>query len=302
VLEIKAKPRVWFLPKSRRKLLPFLFILPWLIGITFFYGYPILSSVYFSLTQYDVLTRPIWVGLRNYQELFQDEYFIQSVSNTIIFVSVSLPFGLMSGFLQALLLNEKIRGRGLFRGLILVPNTLPVAVIAAVWVYIWNPDAGLINSLLRSFGLNGQNWLVTPDMVKWVFIFITIWQGTGMMIFLAALQAVPLELFDAAKVDGAGLLQRFYVVTFPAVTPALLLNILTGLIGAFQYFAIPMLMTKGGPLGGSTFYSQYIYQSAFINLKMGYASAEAWLLFLVCGVIVYFIFRSSARWVYYEAE
>lgn len=286
----------------RRYGLAYLFITPWLLGILFFYAYPIISSLYFSFTQYDVLQPPLWVGLANYQQLPQDEYFQQALVNTLIFVAVAVPGGLIVGLLQALLLNVKLRGQRFFRGLFLVPGALPVAASAAVWVFILDPSQGLANSLLSTFGLPTQQWIVDPAMVKWAFVSITIWGGIGMLIFLASLQDVPVEMYQAAEVDGASSLTTLLHITLPYITPALLFNLLTGLINAFQYFALPMLMTQGGPLGGSTFFGQYLYDSAFQFFKMGYASAQAWVLFLLCGSVVFVLFRSSARWVYYEAE
>ena len=221
--------------------------------------------------------------------------------NTLLYVGVSVPGGLLVGLLQALLLNVKVRGLQLFRTLAIVPGTVPVAGAAAVSLFIWSPSLGLINSLLKAFGLPWrQAWLSDPVMVKWIFIFMTIQGGIGMLIFLAGLQNVPQELYDASKIDGAKSLQTLFSVTLPMLTPYTLFNLLTSLIGAFQFFAGPMLMTGGGPAGGSTFYAQLIYENAFKYFRMGHAAALAWILFVICVVIVVSVFRSSTSWVYYE--
>ncbi len=284
-----------------QRLLPYLFVSPFILGVLLYYAYPLGSSLYYSFTQYNVLTPPIWVGLRNYQQLFHDAAFIQGLTNTGLYVLFAVPLGTCMGFLQALLLNEKLRGRGLFRTLFLVPACLPQIAMASVWLFIWDPGEGLLDNLLTILHLPSQAWIVDPVMVKWMFVSITVWSGIGMLIFLSALQGVPSELYDAAKVDGAGALSRMFNVTLPSITSALLFNLLTGLIGAFQYFTLPMLITQGGPVGGSTFVGQYLYDSAFSFFKMGYASAQAWILFVIIAAIVFMIFRTSARWVYYEA-
>ncbi len=284
-----------------RRMMPFLFILPWILGVLLFQAYPILDSLYHSFTIYDVFQPARWVGLRNYRNLIDNSYTRNALMNTLLYVVVSVPGGLIVGLLQALLLNVKVRSLQLFRTLAIIPGTVPAAGAAAVSIFIWSPSLGLINSLIEWMGMPWrQSWLTDPVMVKWVFIFMTIQGGMGMLIFLAGLQNVPQELYDASKIDGAHSLQTLFSVTLPMLTPYTLFNLLTGLIGAFQYFTAPMLMTGGGPAGGSTFYAQLIYENAFLYFRMGHASALAWILFVICVVIVVTVFRSSASWVYYE--
>ena len=287
--------------RFRRRMLPFLFILPWILGVLIFQAYPILDSFYHSFTIYDVFQPAKWIGFRNYVNLIENSYTRKALLNTLLYVVISVPGGLVVGLLQALLLNVKVRGLQLYRTLAIVPGTVPAAGAAAVSVFIWSPSMGLINSLLEAFGLPWrQAWLTDPIMVKWIFIFMTIQGGIGMLIFLAGLQNVPQELYDACKIDGAHSLQTLFNVTLPMLTPYTLFNLLTSLIGAFQYFTAPMLMTGGGPAGGSTFYAQLIYENAFKFFRMGHAAALAWILFIICVVIVVTVFRSSASWVYYE--
>ena len=285
----------------RRRMLPFLFLLPWFVGVLTFQAYPILDSFYHSFTIYDVFQPAKWIGIRNYVNLAENDYTRKALMNTLIYVGVSVPGGLVVGLLQALLLNVKVRGLQLFRTLAIVPGTVPVAGAAAVFLFIWSPNLGLINSFIKALGFpRGQAWLTDPVMVKWVFIFMTIQGGIGMLIFLAGLQNVPQELYDAAKIDGAKSIQTLFKVTLPMLTPYTLFNLLTSLIGAFQMFTGPMLMTGGGPAGGSTFYGQLIYENAFRYFKMGHAAALSWILFLISMIIVVLLFRTSASWVYYE--
>ncbi len=286
----------------RRVSMPSLFITPWILGVILFQAYPILDSLYHSFTFYDVFQPSKWIGLLNYRNLIDNSYTRNALLNALLYVVVSVPGGLVVGLLQALLLNVKVRGLQLFRTLSIVPGTVPAAGAAAVSVFIWSPSQGLINSILEGLGLSWrQSWITDPVMVKWVFIFMTIQGGIGMLIFLAGLQNVLQELYDAAKIDGTRSLQTLFSVTLPMLTPYTLFNLLTSLIGAFQYFTAPMLMTGGGPAGGgSTFYAQQIYENVFLYFKMGHASALAGILFVICVVIVIAVFRSSASWVYYE--
>ena len=287
--------------RFHQRVLPFIFILPWILGVLVFQAYPILDSFYHSFTIYDVFQPAKWIGFRNYVNLIENSYTRKALWNTLLYVIISVPGGLVVGLLQALLLNVKVRGLQIFRTLAIVPGTVPAAGAAAVAVFIWSPSLGLINSILELLGLPWrQSWITDPIMVKWIFIFMTIQGGIGMLIFLAGLQNVPQELYDAAKIDGARSIQTLFKVTLPILTPYTLFNLLTSLIGAFQMFTGPMLMTGGGPAGGSTFYAQLIYENAFKFFKMGHAAALAWILFVICVVIVITVFRSSASWVYYE--
>ena len=295
-------PNRWARGRSfRRRMLPFLFLLPWFVGVLTFQAYPILDSFYHSFTIYDVFQPAKWIGFRNYVNLAKHDYTRKALMNTLLYVVVSVPGGLVVGLLQALLLNVKVRGLQVFRTLALVPGTVPVAGAAAVFLFIWSPSLGLINTVLKMLGFpKGQAWLTDPVMVKWVFIFMAIQGGIGMLIFLAGLQNVPQELYDAAKIDGAKSIQTLFKVTLPMLTPYTLFNLLTSLIGAFQMFSVPMLMTGGGPAGGSMFYGQLIYENAFRYFRMGHAAALSWILFVISMVIVVALFRTSASWVYYE--
>jgi multiple sugar transport system permease protein len=271
--------------------------------VLIFYAYPILASAYFSFNNYDVLRPPVWVGLDNYKALVTNAYSRMALANTLVYVLFAVPGALFTGLLYAILLNAKIHGQQIYRTTMMLPAAIPIAASAAIWIFLWNPAFGLINSLLASAGLPWQQtWIASVSMVKWVFVSMTILYGAGILVFLAGLQGVPTEVYDAARVDGAGGVQQFFRITIPLLTPYILYNLLIGLIAAFQYFTFPMLMTKGGPSSGSTFYGQYLYDQAFTFFKMGYASALAWVLFIICLVVVILILRSSASWVHYTQE
>jgi len=281
-----------------------LFISPWLFGFFAFTIYPLLASLYYSFTRYDIISAPQWIGLGNYQKLlFDDDNFRVVVANTLYFVFLAVPLGVVVAFLLATLLNNELRFRSVFRTIFFLPSIVPVVASVMVWLWIYNPRFGLINSTLAAYGFQAIPWLSSPSLVKPSLIIIYAWaQGGSMVIFLAALQDVPRALYDAAVVDGANKLQRFWHVTIPMCTPSILFVALTGLIGAFQYFIQPWIMTSGGPLLQSEFYGVYLYRNAFQHFKMGYASALAWLLFIIIMLSTIALFRTSARWVYYAGE
>ncbi len=294
------------LPNVRKKSLTnfatgIAFVSPWLIGFLAWTIYPIIASFYYSFTQYDVLTPPKWIGLTNYSDLLlHDDKFRIVIGNTFYFVIVGVPVGVIVAFLLASLLNNDFKARPFFRTVFFLPSIVPAVATAMVWLWIYNPRFGLINSILASLGREAIPWLSSPGLAKNSLIIIHAWsQGAAMVIFLAALQDVPRSLYDAALVDGANGLQRFWHITVPMTTPAILFVLLTGLIGMFQYFTIGWLLTQGGPNLATEFYGIYLYRNAFRFFKMGYASAQAWLLFVLVVLFTIVIFRSAAKWVYY---
>jgi multiple sugar transport system permease protein len=277
-----------------------LFISPWLAGFVAFVAYPIAASLYYSFTDYDLLRPPVFVGLANYADLAQDELIGRVLYNTLYFVVLGVPAGVVVAFLLASLLNQRLRARALFRTVFFVPSIVPAVAAAMIWLWIYNTQYGVISSVLRGVGVQAVPFLSNQYLAKPSLILIHCWgSGAAMLIFLAALQDVPQALYEAAKVDGASAWQRFRNVTVPMCTPAILFNLLTGMIGAFQYFTFAWLLTQGGPNGATEFYALYLYRNAFSFLKMGYASALAWGLFLLTLVLTIALFRSSARWVYY---
>ena len=288
----------------RNEIKGFLFVLPWLTGFFLWTIYPIGASFYYSLTRYDILRPPKFIGLSNYIEMiFHDELFTLTMGNTLYFVIIGVPAGLVAAFLLANLLNTNIRFRSVFRTIFFIPSIVPAVASAMVWLWIYNPRYGLINSFLASHGIRAIPWLSSPVLAKPSLIVIQCWaQGNAIVIFLAALQDVPRSLYDAALVDGANWWQRFWHVTVPMCTPAILFILLTGLIGTFQMFTLPWLLTQGGPNNATEVYGVYLYRNAFNFFRMGYASAMAWLLFIIIVIFTILVFRTSARWVYYGGE
>jgi len=288
----------------KRSLRGLLFVSPWLLGFVLFTIYPIGASLYYSLTRYDVLRPPKFVGFANYAELFlKDDMFSIVVKNTIYMVVVGVPASLITAFLLASLLNNKIVLRPVFRTIFFIPSIVPAVATAMVWLWVYNTQYGMINSFLASKGFKVIPFLSSPPLAKPSLILIQCWSaGSSIVIFLAALQDVPRALYEAAIVDGANRWQRFIKITIPMCTPAILFVMIMGLIGTFQSFTLPWLLTEGGPNNATELYGLYLYRNAFRFFKMGYASSLAWILFLVIVIFTLAIFRSSARWVYYGGQ
>ncbi|MBU6334133.1 MAG: sugar ABC transporter permease [Chloroflexi bacterium] len=293
--------------RDRRGLITgLLFISPWLIGFLALTIYPLIYSFYVSLTRYDLLRPPVFIGMANYVELFtKDAQFWKVVYNTIFYVIFSVPLSLGFSFLVANLLNARIVGRSFFRAVMYIPAIVPGICTAMVWLFLLNIQYGAINGLLQSFGLPSVPFLSNPDLAKPSLIMVAVWAtGNAVVVFLAGLQDVPRSLYEAATVDGANGWQQFRNITIPMSTPVILYNLVIGFIGAFQEFTSAYLIfgVNGGPLNSALLYSPFLYQNAFQYLRMGKASALAWLLFIVVVIGTMMLFRSSARWVYYGGE
>jgi len=293
--------RGWSRQTRRNLMLGLAFISPWIVGFLAFVVFPIVASLYFSFTDYDVIRTPRLVGLRNYTRLFEtDPLFWTVLYNTEYFVLIGVPGGVLVGFTLASLLNRKMPFRPLARTIFFLPSIVPQVASALLWLWIFAPQYGLLNAYFQMMGQTSIPWLSDPSIAKISLIIIHLWSSGGVMvIFLAALQDVPRQLYEAAKVDGATWLHELWHITVPMVTPAILFNLITGLIFGFQYFTFAWLLTGGGPVNSTEFYSMYLYRNAFVFFKMGYASAMAWILFLVVVVCTVLLFRSSARWAYY---
>jgi len=290
-------------PGTKRFLTMLAFISPWIVGFLGFFVYPLLLSLYYSFTEYNLLQSPKWVGLQNYRSLPEDTHYVNAVGNTVYFVVFSVPLGVLTAFIIAFLLNQQLRLRVLLRMIFYIPIVVPISATAILWMWIFNSNWGLLNNLLDLVGINGPSWLGSPTWSKPSLIIMQLWLvGGSVLIFLAALQDVPRALYDAAMVDGANALRRVWHVTIPMVTPAILFSLLTGMIAAFQTFANAWIMTDGGPIRSTEFYVLYLYDNGFRFFRMGYASAMAWILFGVVVVVTVILFRTSARWVYYGGE
>ena len=280
------------------------FISPWLIGFLIWVLYPLGSSLYYSFTRYDLLRPPVWLGLQNYIEIFTDDPHFGIVTyNTFYYVVLSVPLGVVSAFLLATLLNNDVRGRSLFRTIFFFPAIVPAVVTAMVWQFLLHTQYGAINATLAGWGFKTIPFISNPTLAKPSLILIHIWaQGNAMVIFLATLQDVPRTLYEAAIVDGANAWHKFWHISVPMCTPVILFNLIMGFIGGFQSFTLPWLLTGGGPNDATEFYALHLYRNAFQYLRMGKASALAWILFVVVVLFTILLFRCSARWVYYGNE
>ena len=302
-MTVSARVRRLTSSERREVLIGLLFASPWIIGFLGFTLFPILSSLYYSFTRYDLLRPPVFLGLDNYVNILTDDEDFRVVAyNTLWWVVFSAPLGVLSAFLMALLLNTQIIGRSFFRAVFFFPSIVPVVVTAFIWQFLLNVQYGAINSTLQFFGLPIIPFLSNPDYVKPSLVVIHMWaQGAAMVIFLATLQDVPRSLYEAAIVDGANSFRRLWHITIPMVSPVILFNMVMSFISGFQYFTLPWLLTNGGPNQATEFYSLFLYRNAFVYLRMGKASALAWLLFAVIIVFTGLLFRASGRLVFYAS-
>ena len=293
---------------SRSRLIQGLaFCSPVLLGLLIFMVYPIIASLYYSFTRYSVMKPPVWVGAANYQQLGHDELFWKSLSNTAVYAAFAVPLGIVVALGLAMLLNLKVRGQALYRTFFFVPSIVPLVASSVLWIWLFNPQNGAINAMLRPllahFGMGEPpGWFADPKWSKPAIILWSLWGvGGSMVIFLAALQDVPRELMEAAEVDGAKAWHRIRHITLPFISPQILFVLIMGLIGAFQFFTPAYVMTQGtgGPVDSTLFYSLYLFNVAFADFKMGYACALAWVLFLLILGATALIFKTSARRVYY---
>ncbi|HPO17296.1 MAG TPA: sugar ABC transporter permease [Candidatus Hydrogenedentes bacterium] len=279
----------------------YVFISPWLAGFLIFTAIPFLVSIYLSFTRYDVVSPPVWVGLANYRKLaYGDPLFWKSLWITFKYALVAVPTGIAAGVGLALLLNLDIRGISIYRTVFYIPSIVPVVATSVVFIWILNPQIGLVNGILRHFGIIGPAWLMDTKWAFWSLVGMSLWAvGGSMIIYLAGLKDIPVSLYEAAIIDGAGPWQRTRHVTLPMITPVIFFNLIMGVIGAFQYFTQAYVMTLGGPDDSTHFYALYLFNRAWRYLDMGYASAMAWILFIVVMFFTLLIFRTHKRWVHY---
>ncbi len=294
--------KVW--TQSRREVAAFyLLISPWLLGFLVFVLGPMLASLVLSFTQWDILTPPQWIGLGNYVKMMQDPLFWQSLKVSMLYAVMAVPLGLIVSLGMAVLLNQNVRGLRLFRTLFYLPSVVSGVAVMILWLYIFNPDIGLLNSFLGDFGIKGPAWVFSPRWALPSMVIMSLWgAGGGMLIWLAGLKGIPEYLYEAAKIDGASSRQRFRYVTLPMLSPTIFFNLITGMIGALQAFSQAYVMTNGGPLNATLFLNLYLFNNAFVDFNMGYASALAWVLFLIILLMSLLVIRSSSMWVYYEGE
>jgi len=280
------------------------YVAPYVIGLLLFTAFPFVASFYLSFTDYDLLSKPEWTGLDNYQKLFtRDRTFDKSLKVTLAYVFMTVPLKLAFALFIAVILNYRLRAIGLFRTAFYVPSILGGSIaIAVLWRYIF-ADTGLVNMMLEGVGLEGVNWFGDPENALFTISLLRCWQfGSAMVIFLAALQSVDKSLYEAASIDGANKWQLFRYITLPLITPVIFFNLIMQTVQAFQEFNGPYIITEGGPLKSTYLLPLYIYDKAFKSFDMGYASAIAWVLFVIIMVLTLIAFWSSKKWVYYAGD
>jgi multiple sugar transport system permease protein len=298
-------------PAARREAAIFyLTVSPWIIGFIAFTAIPMILSLYLSFTDWKVLTPPRWIGVANYVEMFTaDPDFYQSLKVTILYTITSVPLQMIIALFLAMLLNEATRAVGFFRTAFYIPSIVASVASAVLWTWIFNPRFGPVNGLLRSLGLYAPTWFQDPNYALWALVIMSTWGvGGQMLIFLAGLKGIPRSLYEAAEVDGAGRVTRFFRITLPMLSPTLFFNLIMAMIGAFQTFDSAFVISTaragqiGAPLKSTLFYLLHLYEEGFTFLRMGYASALAWVLFIVILAVTLVINRTSKRWVFYSGE
>lgn len=292
--------------RRREALEGILYTSPWILGFLFFVAGPLVASMWFSLTKYNVLRPPKFIGLDNYIFAFtNDPLFFPSIWRTFYFALLSVPLAMVGSLIVALLLNQKLMATAVWRTLYFLPTLTPIVAAALLWRWMLNPDVGLINYLLAQIGIDGPGWLSSTSWAIPSLVIMGLWASVGgsrMIIFLAGLQDVPVELLEAAEIDGAGTWAKFWKVTLPMITPTVFFNLVLGIIFALRTFDIAFVSTAGGPARATWFISLHIYQNAFVSFDMGYASALAWVFFIILFALTFIQFRLSGRWVFYAGE
>lgn len=279
------------------------FAAPAILGFLVFTAGPMVASFFIGLTDWPIGDSPKFVGLQNFQDIFaDDDLFYTSLKSTLYYAFASVPLMLIVAFVAAILLNQNVRGLSFYRTIYYLPVMVPFVASSLLWLWIYNPDNGLANSVLDGVGLPQSQWVFNNNTVIPSLILMNVWTfGNAAVIFLAGLQGVPTHLYEAVSADGGNAWHRLRHVTLPMMTPTIFFNLVTGLIIAFQEFVQPYIMTKGGPNDASLFYVFYVWRTAFSDGQMGYASALSWLLFAVIVIVTVAIFRSARHWVYYQA-
>ncbi len=291
--------------KSRKLseiLTPYFFLSPWVIGLLIFSVWPIVLSLYLSFTHYDLLQAPKWIGLQNYKNIFtNDQLFYTSLEVTFSYILMSVPIRLIAALAVAMLLNQKIKGIGIYRAIYYIPSLIGSSVaVAYLWQQIFGPS-GLFQTVLGYIGIHTSPWIDTPGTALFTLSLLSAWAfGSSMLIFLAGLKGIPDTLYEAAEIDGAGKWKRFIHVTIPMLSPVVFFNLIMSIITGFTQFTQGYIITDGGPVNATLFYALYLYNQ-FTYFRMGYASALAWILLIIVGIFTSIVFFSSKKWVYYES-
>lgn len=289
----------------KETLLGVLFTLPATLGFLILTLIPMIASLFFSFTDYGIFNDPKFIGFQNYIDIFSetDLYFLKSLKATAYYTVLNVPATILFSFALAMLLNSNIKFRALLRTVYYLPSIVPAVATSMIWLWMLNPDFGLVNSLLSKLGLPTSLWLFSEKTVIPTIVMIGLW-GTGgtMVIFLAGLQGIPRQYYEAIEVDGGTWFHKLFKITIPLMTPTILFNTIMAIIGSFQVFTQAYIMTGGGPSDASLFYVFYLFREGFQRSRMGYASALAWILFIIILVFTVLIMKTQKNWVYYEGE
>lgn len=297
-LEARRRKKIF-----RQNLAGYLFISPWLLGFLIFTVIPIVASFFLAFTHYDILSAPKFAGLENFSRMINDARYWKSVSATFYYVFTAIPMRLIFALLVAMLLNNHYRFTSVYRAAFYAPSIIGGSIaVAVMWRQVFG-KTGLINYLLAFLGVPAINWLGNPSTAIWTLILLAVWQfGSPMLIFLAGLKQIPNELYEAASIDGAGPISKFFKITLPMLSPVILFNLVLQMISGFLTFTQAFIITGGSPLDSTLFYALYLYRRAFTTFEMGYASAMAWVLLLIVGIFTAITFKTSSYWVYYEQK
>lgn len=310
----RPQPKLWMRlvgahsrVQAHKALWGYLFALPWLLGLLIFFGGPILASAYYSLTEYSVLDTPTFVGLANYNRAFnEDDLFWSSLGRTFLFTILFVPSSIIGSLALAVLLNQKLRGTALFRTLFYIPHLIPAVALTVLWMAILQPRFGPVNTVLRLVGVDQPpGWLASQSDALYAVTLINVWAAVGgntMLIFLAGLQGIPNEYYEASSIDGASAWAKFRHITLPMLTPTIFFNLILAIIAALKVFTTAWVATQGGPSYATWFFVLHIYNEAFQNFRMGYGSALAWILAVVLILFTLLQVYSSRRWVYYDGH
>ncbi len=288
--------------RGRETLAAYIFASPWLIGFVLLTAAPVVSSFYFSFTDYPLVQAPVFSGLSNYRQLLTaDPRFVKAIYNTLFMVVLGVPLHMVAGLAVALLLNQHIKGLAIYRTIFFLPSQVSGVALALLWGWILNPQFGIVSRAFNLINVVAPVWLSDPTWVKPAFVIMGLWGvGQSMIIWLGGLQSIPEQFYEAAEIDGAARLRRFFSITLPLLSPTIFFVFTTGIIGSFQIFTQAFVLTSGGPNDATLFYALYIYQEAFQFFQMGYACALAWILFVIVMSITLLNLKFAKSWVYYE--
>lgn len=280
----------------------FYFLSPWILGFLAFLFGPILASLVLGFARFDGINMPRFIGFENYNEMIHDPMFLGSLKVTLTYAVITLPIATVIAITMAILLNQKIKGQSFYRTALYIPSIVPIVASSVVWIWIFKGDeTGLLNQILGFFGIEGPLWLSDPNWALPALIVMSFWSlGNPILIYLAGLQNIPQSLYEAAELDGADSWNQLWHLTLPLLSPTIFFNVIVGIIAVFQFFVPAYVMTSGGPQGSTMFYSLYAYQTAFDDFRFGYASALAWLLFVIVLIATMMAFYGGKKWVHYS--